>query len=420
MKKITEIFVLAIASMVALSSCEKQNAINNENTVLKASFEDMTKTALGTEYQVLWSATDEIALFDSEGTRHISTSTTVSDGGLTAEFGFGGSVTSKIALFPADEEASCNEGGVVSTTLPTTQYPVAGGFDPKANIALSETVDNTAKFYNACTLIGFTIKNDDIKSITLRSDKALAGDCLIYMNSGVPEFSSHATDPSDLVLEADFENGKTYYAVVFPSEYVSFDVTFERADGKTATFENNNTLDLTSARSCITNFFDLEIPDSKWEAPTPKTWTYEVVQTSPTFAAGTPVTVNEATWSIVMGDIIGSPSTNGAPSKYSGIYGWKWGSSKSAYWSSYTLSTDFFNSKKVKSVTVNILNNGSKEGTLKVMQGSTIIGTTSYTFGTNWTDLTADTNMGTSGTLTIEYSVDQASYIHKITVQYYD
>lgn len=266
MKKITEIFVLAIASMVALSSCEKQNAINNENTVLKASFEDMTKTALGTEYQVLWSATDEIALFDSEGTRHISTSTTVSDGGLTAEFGFGVSVTSKIALFPADEEASCNEGGVVSTTLPTTQYPVAGGFDPKANIALSETVDNTAKFYNACTLIGFTIKNDDIKSITLRSDKALAGDCLIYMNSGVPEFSSHATDPSDLVLEADFENGKTYYAVVFPSEYGSFDVTFKRADGKTATFENNNTLDLTSARSCITNFFDLEIPDSKWES----------------------------------------------------------------------------------------------------------------------------------------------------------
>lgn len=264
MKKITEIFVLAIASMVALSSCEKQNAINNENTVLKASFEDMTKTALGTEYQVLWSATDEITFFNFDGTANDSKTTTISDNGLTAEFTFDGTVTGDVALFPANSEAEYEEGNI-STILPTTQYPVEGGFDPKANIALSKTVDGTAKFYNACTLIGFTIKNDDIKSITLGSDKAFAGDCVIYMD-GTPKFSSYEEDPSDLVLEADFVNGKTYYAVIFPQSYGTFELAFERADGKVAKFVNHSLLDLSAKRNCITNIFDMEIPDSKWEA----------------------------------------------------------------------------------------------------------------------------------------------------------
>lgn len=264
MKKITEIFVLAIASMVALSSCEKQNAINNENTVLKASFEDMTKTALGTEYQVLWSATDKITFFNFDGTANDSKTTTISDNGLTAEFTFDGTVTGDVALFPANSEAEYEEGNI-STILPTTQYPVEGGFDPKANIALSKTVDGTAKFYNACTLIGFTIRNNDIKSITLGSDKAFAGDCVIYMD-GTPKFSSYEEDPSDLVLEADFENGKTYYAVIFPQSYGTFELAFERADGKVAKFVNYNLLDLSAKRNCITNIFDMEIPDSKWKA----------------------------------------------------------------------------------------------------------------------------------------------------------
>lgn len=151
-----------------------------------------------------------------------------------------------------------------------------------------------------------------------------------------------------------------------------------------------------------------------------KTWTYTVVETSPTFNAENSVTVNEATWSIVMGDKVGSPSANGAPASYSNKYGWKWGDSGSKYWKSYTLSTDYFTNKKVKSVTVTFLNNGSKEGKMVVKQGTTI-GTASATFGsTTWTELTANTTPGTGGTLTIQYSVAQASYINTITVKYED
>ena len=38
---------------------------------------------------------------------------------------------------------------------------------------------------------------------------------------------------------------------------------------------------------------------------------------------------------------------------YSGIFGWKWGDSSSKYWSSYTLSTDYFASKKDTNVLYN-------------------------------------------------------------------
>lgn len=152
-----------------------------------------------------------------------------------------------------------------------------------------------------------------------------------------------------------------------------------------------------------------------------KTWTYALTGSNdPKLFEGNPATVNGATWSIKMGTKVGSPTTNGTPTKYSKIFGWKWGDSKDKYWSSYTLSTDYFASKKVKSVTVNFLNNGSMSATMTVKQGETTIGVATQTFGTTWTNLKAETTQGTGGTLTINYSVAQASYIHSITVEYYE
>ena len=153
----------------------------------------------------------------------------------------------------------------------------------------------------------------------------------------------------------------------------------------------------------------------------PKTWTYALKGSNdPKLFEENPATVNGATWSITMGTIVGTPTTNGTPTKSYKNYGWQWGDNKSNYWSSYTLSTDYFASKSVKSVTVNFLNNGSKSATMTVKQGETTIGTATKTFGTTWTDLTANTTQGTGGTLTINYSVAQASLIHSITVEYYE
>ena len=138
------------------------------------------------------------------------------------------------------------------------------------------------------------------------------------------------------------------------------------------------------------------------------TWSHEF--TSPEAISNNSITVNDATWNVTTTAGEGSPTIS--TGKYSQIYGLKFGNSKSAYYGSVTFSTDFFNSYNVKSVTVNILNNGSKPGTLTAQQGSTTIGSTSATFGATWTDLTVNATPGTGGSLSFTYSVEQAFYIH--------
>ena len=152
-----------------------------------------------------------------------------------------------------------------------------------------------------------------------------------------------------------------------------------------------------------------------------KTWTYTVTDSSPKFTADAPIVINNATWNIKMGTKVGSPDTNGELSKYSSVCGWKWGDSKSKYWSSYTLTTSYFQDKKVKSVSVKFLNNGKKTGTMTVSQGSLTIGTASNEFGQSWTVLTSSGGeLGDGGELSITYQVAQASYIGEIKIQYYD
>ena len=144
------------------------------------------------------------------------------------------------------------------------------------------------------------------------------------------------------------------------------------------------------------------------------TWSHEFV--SPEAISNNSITVGGATWSVATTEGKGTPDIS-AGKAYS-KYGLKFGSSGSNYYGSVTFSTNYFNSYNVKSVTVNILNNAGKAGTLTAQQGNTSIGSITQTFGTEWTNLTVNTNSGSGGTLSFTYSVAQAFYIHSIEVVY--
>jgi len=144
------------------------------------------------------------------------------------------------------------------------------------------------------------------------------------------------------------------------------------------------------------------------------TWTHDFA--SPEAISDNSITVDGVTWSVSTTSGAGSPTmTTG---KYSSTYGLKFGSSKSVYYGSVTFSTNFFNNYNIQSVSVNLLNNGKKTGTLTATQGETLIGSTSSEFGTTWTTLTVDNTSGSGGSLSFTYSVEQAFYIHSITVTY--
>lgn len=144
------------------------------------------------------------------------------------------------------------------------------------------------------------------------------------------------------------------------------------------------------------------------------TWSHEFA--SPEAIQNNVITVNGVTWNITTTAGEGEPTISAG--NMSKAYGLKFGSSKTVYFGSVTFTTDYFNGYNVKSVSVNILNNGSKQGTFTAQQGSTTIGSTSQTFGQTWTDLTVNTTPGTGGELSFTYSVEQAFYIHSITVVY--
>lgn len=272
MKKINKLFVLAIASMAALASCQKAGEIDNnfQPKVLKAVFEDgLSKTALAENFQIQWSESDAITGFDQDGTNHTSTSTAVSENKLEAAFTFKDLTIEDdllLVMYPADSKASINNTAVISTTLPEVQNAVAGSFDPKANLALADGGVENVKFLNGGALLAFDIKNDNIAKIELESAsyENFAGPAYLSFSEGTALLqSTYASDLHKVTLQGNFEKGKTYYAVVFPSEYSSLKMIFTRNDGKTATYTNSNSLSVT--RNSITTIWKGTIDDSKWE-----------------------------------------------------------------------------------------------------------------------------------------------------------
>lgn len=128
------------------------------------------------------------------------------------------------------------------------------------------------------------------------------------------------------------------------------------------------------------------------------------------------MTISSATWSVSTSSATGSPTITYAT--YSKIGGVKFGSSSKHYWGKITLSTSYFTSGNISSVTVNALLNAGVSTTMTIKQGSTTIGSPNYSTATTWHDFVANTNTGSGGTLSIEITSTNAIYIHSISVTY--
>lgn len=124
--------------------------------------------------------------------------------------------------------------------------------------------------------------------------------------------------------------------------------------------------------------------------------------------------INDAT--LTFGDFIvgaGTPTVTISSNKL------KFGSSKSVFWSSYTISTDAFNSYNVTKVEVGCYDNGGTESAITVKQGNVTIGTAQVSTNTTSNVETLNTTQGEGGTLKITFtSTKQASYITSIKVWY--
>lgn len=151
-----------------------------------------------------------------------------------------------------------------------------------------------------------------------------------------------------------------------------------------------------------------------WGAEVSSPWT--VTSFSGSFSNNS-TTISGATWTL--SDLTVGSNTKGEPNWSISGSKWKFGNSKDQFWSSYTLSTDYFKDYAVTKVEIGCYDNGKTESSVTVMQGSVTIGTQSVSTTTTTNVATLNETKGNGGTLSITFtSTVQASYFTKLTITF--
>ena len=264
-----------MATATVTASCLNEKGLDNGPEVhlvpmtFSAVVDDVTvdsKTSLGTDFSVIWDEEESISLLS--GTSHTEFSMVGrSDDGKTAVFeGLAEQTGVYYAVYPCSEGHSINDG-IITVSLTDSQTATADGFADDVNLSAATSTSTDLQFRNVGALVGFTMGNDNIKSVILTAteeDSYLAGKATLEFVDGMPKAT--ATEGSaSVTLNGDFENGKTYYFVVYPGSYTGLEITYVNAEGKAVTKKNPNTLTLVRNGNAtlrtieMTEFYDFTV-----------------------------------------------------------------------------------------------------------------------------------------------------------------
>lgn len=258
-------FVWMVLALTTIPACQKEQVSDKGNFIETAQEEEQAapmemtfsadtdkdavddgvaglKTTLGDGASIVWSNSDDIKVF-SGGSGSTFTVSSISREGKTAQFsGLAKKSDTYYAFYP-DQSLSNIEDGVITAILPEDQTAVAGSFGNKANLAIAKTGNHYLYFRNVGALLRLTLQADGIKQIRLESlgGEPLSGQAQIDWNDGNPSVKMLNPSPS-VTLNGNFENGKTYYFVIFPGTFASgLKMTFFK-DGYKATLNNSKVL----------------------------------------------------------------------------------------------------------------------------------------------------------------------------------
>ena len=251
-------FLTCLATIAVAASCLNEKGLDNGPGVhlvpmtFLAVVDDVTvdsKTSLGTDFSVIWDEEESISLLS--GTSHTEFSMVGrSDDGKTAVFeGLAEQTGVYYAVYPCSEDHSINDG-IITVSLTDSQSATVGGFDHGVNLSAAASSSTDLQFRNVGALIGFTMGNENIKSVVLTATDAtednqyLAGKATLqFTEEGLPEVTV-TEGCASVRLNGDFVMGHTYYFVVYPGSYTNLKITYVDADGKIASKSNPNTLTL--------------------------------------------------------------------------------------------------------------------------------------------------------------------------------
>ena len=281
--------IICAAAAIALAGCAKEMEMPADQELRKMSFTGVvddnigTKTALTSDYNVIWSAGDQISVFaDGANNQFTASNIRASEGGLegaVATFGGMANVADVYyGIYPYSEAATMS-GTVITTTLPTDQTAVAGSFAVGSNISVAKAAEeDVLQFRNAGAIVGLTVNGEGISAIRLQSadgTAAMSGAVTVDVSGDTPvmALASGAVNHVRLVAEQPSDDnpdatgtltsGSTYYFVVAPGEYSGLQLVFENAD-LDATYTTSTAEVVTVERNGNKNLGSFTVGEEDW------------------------------------------------------------------------------------------------------------------------------------------------------------
>ena len=223
----------AFAASILAVACAKENnepvLAEAQEMTFSASAEDgYTKTGLEeikNGAKVLWLDTDKISVFDGANANCEFATT---EGGETAEFSGKAVAVAEgsnwYAVYPYNAANSIS-GTTISTTLPAVQKVASNAIADGVNVTAAKSATNSFQFKNLCGLIRIAVPAEfsALKSVTINSDKAIAGAFTVDCSGEAPAFASAGADAvKSVTLQRADDSAMTagnWYVAAFPGTH---------------------------------------------------------------------------------------------------------------------------------------------------------------------------------------------------------
>ena len=257
-------FLLFLTTILALAtnltSCGEEHIMdNNVHELSPLSFNaappTATRTALDSDGNaVVWEATDEIAVYDFNTTKHKFVITQFDKSNAQ----FTGKITAKkeqfLAVYPYSLSAeNLTATGEISVELPSQQNAALSSFASNLNLSIGKGARNVdgspsnVTFYNVCQLLKFHIPeyaSGKIKQIQFNAKTAVAGIMNVAYTANTPVTTVDQNGSKVITIlpptGSDTFAAGTYYIVSAPVVLKGFSMAFT-CDGTSYTLSSNST-----------------------------------------------------------------------------------------------------------------------------------------------------------------------------------
>jgi hypothetical protein len=237
--------LMAVAGMLALSSCSSDDNDSNEQNVPRqmtftAGFGNVAKTRATMDFstnKVSFDANDEISILSTKNT---NTKFTTTAGGASATFsGTAVDDTKFYAVYPYTTGLALSGNVISGVVIPTSQWNAQwadfdknSSWDPKAPIAYATAIGSSLTFRLLCAILKINAKGGWVGTITISADQNLAGTFSLDTSTGTltaTAGSKTVTTGKKSVNELKAFDDYLYIAIA-PGSYTNFKVRAQWMD----------------------------------------------------------------------------------------------------------------------------------------------------------------------------------------------